>query len=166
MNPKRNIFRFRGVPKKNQPDTPSRWQQFIDALFSWIKKKREEGDAFIDAKVKREQAAVIDTLASADVKFAEADKVRAETELIRQQAKQIAENAEVKEQELLVDETQSTDLQEDLAEFTDFLKVLYYTYGTTVSFSLVHDEKGQVVGVEMTGEGLSGTFLMDSTKDD
>lgn len=130
----RRKYRFRGVPREQKLETSTRWQKFWNIIFPWIKRKREQGELFLQAKIEQELAKAEDTYAAADLKRAEAEKLRQET-------KQIVENAKAKEIELIEDDKDlDSSLEEGLDDLADFIRLLRLKYGTQISIEFINLE--------------------------
>ena len=137
LEPKRRKLKFRGVPREGNPQTASRWQKFIRIILPWFAEKKEQGERFIDAKLAQEHALAIDILADAQLKQAQAKKLKAETENLLLEGRAIAQNAEKVEEKLKKKpETQEMTLEEMIEGLEELLRIASLTYGTRISIEL------------------------------
>ncbi|MEM7573074.1 MAG: hypothetical protein AAF433_09245 [Bacteroidota bacterium] len=78
---------YSGQPVKQDAQELPRWKRFLALFVPGIKREFKEkkllGDQYLEAKVRTQQAIASEHAASAEVKLAEADKIRAEAEAQR-----------------------------------------------------------------------------------
>jgi hypothetical protein len=109
------VIGYKGSPKQLQAQNePNKWKRFVDFITPWLRRKRELGDEFLEAKVMQERATAIRTLTEAAKNIAETKKIAAET---AEMASKLDEKNAKKISEIVVDESLSAaDLEQELAE--------------------------------------------------
>lgn len=141
------IQQYEGTPIKQDDKERSRWQKFLQFFLPWITRKWELGNAYLEAKVAKEQN--------------EADKIMAETLLLQIQAeKEIqdiiditgyvdAANAESIE---LEKPAPQEELEADLQALEEKIKLMNLKYGFKISI-LIGENKEQNLMADESNQG-------------
>ena len=124
------IQKYKGRPKDTTNEKPSVWKRFLNSVVPWLAKKWELGNEFLEAKVEREKN--------------EAEKLKAESNLLKIQAqKEAMEIADLAgyydhfiEEENKRKEFTEKELEEQLIELSDIIKMLNLKYGFKISMSI------------------------------
>ncbi len=75
-----SLQRYEGVPSEPQrPNEARAWKRFVTWALPWLRRKRELADDYLEAEVFEKKAAALNKVAEAELNFANARKVAAET---------------------------------------------------------------------------------------
>lgn len=129
------IQKYSGQPNKQDEKESSIWKKFLKVIFPWVSRKWELGNAYLEARVEKEKN--------------EAEKLKAETTLLKIQAqKEIEEiiDTATKEDEVTAVELEvkkeatAAELDTDLKELQEKIKLMYLKYGMKISVSVDNGE--------------------------
>lgn len=139
------IQHYNGLPKSQDEKEVSLWGKFIKAILPWVTKKWELGNAYLEAKVAKEKN--------------EADKIEAETLLLKIQAEEkIREIVEIASQEdelnaetIEVKTVSEENIEDEIKDLVEKIKLMHLKYGLKISISI---ENGQLKAVESEGSSV------------
>lgn len=104
---------YKGSPKKLEaPKEVDKWKRFVDFMTPWLRRKRELGDEFLEAKVLQERATAMKTLTEAAKTLAEAKKIAVETAEL---ASQLDEQNAKRVREVTSESVSAVELERELA---------------------------------------------------
>ena len=118
-----DLHRYLGNPRSSAPGEKSNWKKFVSFIIPWLNQKRILAEDFLQVKVDKEKAEVINILADALVKIQEAKKIAI-------QAKQI-EIEKLPEQHNF--SYTEDDFQKQLKHVEDLISYLSSVHGFKIS---------------------------------
>jgi hypothetical protein len=105
---------YSGSPKQLEAlNEPNKWKRFVDFMTPWLRRKRELGDEFLEAKVLQERATAMKTLTEAAKNLAEAKKIAVETAEI---ASRLDEDNAKRPKKVVSESLSAVELEEELAD--------------------------------------------------
>lgn len=152
------IQKYNGFPKELTDKEISLWKKFLRSVLPWVTKKWELGNAYLEAKVVKE--------------INEANKIKAETELLQIQAETEARNIiditnyqeEVAAKEIKAKPLADEEIEANIKEIIEKMKLMYLKYGFKISISLEYDEGSDSLN-ELKNQNQS-SLGQDVSKDD
>ncbi|WP_118975752.1 hypothetical protein [Taibaiella koreensis] len=78
------IERYTGIPNGSSVKVKSAWKRFIEFITPWLNEKRLLAERLLEAEVRKREAEALNTTADAELKFQQAKKIATETAIMEQ----------------------------------------------------------------------------------